>query len=338
MARALRLCPGCVRVDARHERYAEVSRQVFAIFRRFTPLVEAVSIDEAYLDLTGTSRLFGEAAGVARRIRRAVRDEIHLTCSVGVAANRLVAKVASEFKKPDGLTVVEPGREAEFLAPLPVEKLPGVGPKSAEELHELGVGTLGELARYPADALEERFGKWGPDLSSRARGEDETPVGPGGGQKSISSETTLRDFTDDPDEIERIILELSDEVARRARSDALQGRTVTLKLRDDRFKTRTRAQTLERPTDLAAEIARAARALFGAAHLAKGRKVRLLGVALSKLRPLGSGQSELFTDEARERQRRAEKAVDEIRERLGEGSVTRGRLLRGEPDRGDDAG
>ncbi|MHC4505224.1 MAG: DNA polymerase IV, partial [Planctomycetota bacterium] len=318
MATALRLCPEAVRVGARHGRYSEVSRAVFEILRRFTPLVEPVSVDEAYLDVTGSGRLLGDAGKIARRIKRAVAGEVGLTCSIGVATTKLVAKIASDFNKPDGLTVVEPGHEADFLAPMELRKLPGVGPKTAESLLEMGVRTLGELARYPADVLEERFGSIGPDLAARARGEDDSAVA-GGGEpaKQISSETTLKDFTDDLNEIDRILLGLAEEVARRAREADLQSRTVTLKLRDDKFRTRTRAETLKRPTDMAREIAAAARALYRKNRPAKGRKVRLLGVALSKLAPAGSGQAELFVDESRERQRRAEKTVDAIRKAMG---------------------
>jgi len=345
MATALRLCPDAVRVGARHGRYSEVSRAVFAILRRSTPLVEPVSVDEAYLDVTGSGRLLGDAENIARRIKRAVAGEIGraryrarlpvrrtnapgLTCSIGVATTKLVAKIASDFNKPNGLTVVEPGREAEFLAPMGIRKLPGVGPKTAESLRGMGVRTLGELALYPAEVLEEHFGSVGPGLAARARGEDDSAVA-GGGEpaKQISSETTLKDFTDDIDEIDRILLGLAEEVARRAREAETQGRTGTLQLRDDRFRTRTRAETLKRPTDMAREIAAAARSLYRKNRPAKGRKVRMLGVALSKLAPAGSGQVELLVDEARERQRRAEKAVDAIRKAMGKDAVKRGRLL-----------
>ncbi len=349
MATALRLCPEAVRVGARHNRYAEVSRTVFEILRRFTPLVEPVSVDEAYLDVTGSGRLLGDAGKIARRIKCTVAEEIGraryrarlpvrrtnapgLTCSIGVATTKLVAKIASDFDKPNGLTVVEPGQEADFLAPMDIRKLPGVGPKTAKSLLAMGVRTLGELARYPADVLEERFGSVGPDLAARARGEDDSAVA-GGGEpaKQISSETTLKDFTDDLDEIDRILLDLAEKVARRAREAETEGRTVTLKLRDDKFRTRTRAETLKQPTDMAREIAAAARSLYRKNRPAKGRKVRLLGVALSKLAPAGSGQAELFVDEARERQRRAEKAVDAIRKAMGKDAVKRGRFLDARP-------
>ena len=333
MARALALCPHCVRVPARHGRYVDVSKRVLGILRRFTPAVEQVSIDEAYLDVTGSARLFGDAEGIARRIKRAVRPELGLTASVGVATNRLVAKVASDLEKPDGLVTVAPGTEAGFLAPMRIEKLPGIGPSTAKALHELGVATLGELATYPAAALEERFGVTGAHFVARARGEDETPIGGGPegkapARKSISAETTFAEFTADKDEIERELLSLSERVAGRARSAQVEGRTVTLKLRDDLFATRTRAETLPRATNLGREVFEAARALYAARPVGAGRKVRLLGVALSKLEEPGGGQLDLLVDESREREKRLESVVDEIRDKLGDDAVVRGRLVK----------
>ena len=333
MARALKLCAHCVRVPARHKRYEEVSDEVLRILLRFTPAVERVSVDEAYLDVTGSARLFGDAEEIARAIKRAVREELGLTASVGVATNRLVAKVASDLEKPDGLVVVRPGDEAGFLAPMPIEHLPGIGPKTAEALRELGVATLRELAEYPVAALEERLGVTGPQLRSRARGEDDAPVGVESGgreaaRKSISSEETLREFTDDVDEIERRLLRLCEDVTWEARGKSVEGRTVTLKLRDDLFNTSTRAETLPRPTNLAREVFETARRLYAARPVGAGRKVRLLGVALSKLTPSGVGQVELLTDETREREKRLESAVDEIREKMGEDAVLRARLVR----------
>ncbi len=332
MATALGACPDIVRVPARHERYREVSKEVFRVLERFTPLVEPVSVDEAYLDVTGSRALHGDARAIAAAIKRAIREELGLSCSVGVATTKLVAKVASDFEKPGGLTFVEPGREAQFLAPLAALKLPGIGPKTAEALHGIGVRTLGRLARASPEALGSIVGPHGAELIARARGQDLSPVVPAcerEAAKQISSETTLGEFTDDLDEVDRILLGLAEEVARRAREGGLEGRTVTLKLRDDRFRTRSRAETLAIATDIAREIADVARALYRAGPVGRGRKVRLLGVALSKLAPAGSGQATLFVDESRERVRRAEKAMDEIRSALGRGAVKRGRLLLG---------
>jgi DNA polymerase-4 len=334
MATALRLCPNIVRVPGRHERYAEVSKEVFRILGHFTPLVEPVSVDEAYLDVTGSARLHGDARDVAVAIKRAINEELGLVCSVGVATTKLVAKVASDHQKPDGLTVVEPGGEAAFFAPLPIEKLPGIGPKTAGTLHEMGVRTLGRLGSFPPEALEGAFGSHGSGLAARARGEDASPVVPtdrSDAAKQISAETTLGKFTADLDEVDRILLGLAEKVGRRARKSDVEGRTVTLKLRDDLFRTRTRAETLSSPTDIALEIAKVARALYRARPVGHERRVRLLGVSLSKLVPAGSGQTELFKDESRERVRRAEKVMDEIRNALGSDAVKRGRLLDKKP-------
>jgi len=313
---------------------------VLGILHRYTPLVEQVSVDEACLDVTGSARLFGDAREIAVSIKKAVRDELGLTASIGVAANRLVAKIASDLEKPDGLVAVRPGAEAKFLAPLPVEKLPGVGPRTAEELRRLGVRILGELAAHPAEFLAARFGTLGPSLRTRALGEDATPVTDiskrgQAAQKSVSAEITLRDFTDDPEEVDRRLLELSEEVAARAREEGIECRTITLKLRDDRFATRTRAETLPRATNLTREVFETARGLYRASPVARGRKVRLLGVALSKFSACGAGQMELLVDGSREREKRVEKAVDDIRGKMGGDAVVRG-LLMDRPRRGQE--
>jgi DNA polymerase-4 len=331
MVRAMQLCPGLIRVPGRHGRYGSVSKLVFGILGRYTGRVEPVSIDEAYMDVTGSIRLFGTPPEIARAVKDAVRDELRLTCSVGVATNRLVSKIASDLQKPDGLVVVEPGTEAQRLAPLPIERLPGIGPKTARTLHEMCVRTLGELAAFPVDALEERFGDGGRCLAARARGDDEAPIGPRERAKSISSETTLERFTDSVVEIDRILIGLADQVARRVRRSRMHGRCVTLKLRDDMFKTRTRSRTLDAPTDIAGEIAKIARELYADSPVGPGRTARLLGVALSELTSTETGQSELFIDHDREKKRRAERAMDEIRDALGSDAMTRGVLL----DEGD---
>jgi DNA polymerase-4 len=327
MARALTLCPGCIRVGARHGRYTEVSRRVFAILGRFTSCIEPVSVDEAYLDVAGSTRLFGDVPTIARSIKEAVRSELGLTCSVGVATNRLVAKIASDLHKPDGLVIVEPGREAETLAPLAVEKLPGVGPKTAESLHAMGVHVLGRLAAYPAAALAERFGTQGPELARRAAGCASSVVGSSEGAKSISAETTLEHFLSSLDDVDWILLGLCDDVAARARRSGLQARRITIKIRDDQFTTKTRARTLDDATDMAREVAEIARALYRASPVGEGRAVRLLGVALSDFRPAESEQMELFVDHERERKRQAERVVDQIRSELGRDVLKRGRML-----------
>ena len=231
------------------EKYAAVSKEVMAILRRFTTAVEPISIDEAFLDVTRSRRAFGDGETIARALKDAIRKETGLTASVGVASSKLVAKVASDMRKPDGLVVVPPGKEAAFLAPLPVRRLWGVGPKMEEELAKLGVATIGDLARLPAERLERRFGTHGHDLLKLARGEDDRAVlAESSEAKSMGAEHTFDQDTADPARLRATLRDLADTVARRLRAHDLEGRTITLKYRDETFRTVTRASTRDRPT------------------------------------------------------------------------------------------
>ena len=212
---AAALCPHGIFVPVNGRRYQAESRRVMAILRRFTPLVEPVSIDEAFLDVTGTEALWGPGETVARMIRQAIVDETQLTISVGVATTKLVAKIASDLRKPDGLVVVAPGTEATFLAPLPIARLWGVGPQMGAALREYGVATLGDLAALPVDLLVRRFGKHGATLHERALGVDDDPVADSGAAKSISHEHTFEVDTNDADVLERTLLGMADGVAGR---------------------------------------------------------------------------------------------------------------------------
>jgi nucleotidyltransferase/DNA polymerase involved in DNA repair len=324
ISQAYRLCPHGIYVYPDMEKYASVSEEVMAILRRYTDLVEPVSIDEAFLDVTGSARAFGEGVGVAEQIKEAIRREIALTASVGVASSKLVAKVASDMRKPDGLVVVPAGAEAAFLASLPVRRLWGVGPKMEEQLAKLGVVTIGDLAALPPDKLERRLGTHGHDLLRLAKGEDERPViGDPGEAKSLGQEHTYDRDTADPLRLRATLLELADGVARRLRRHRLRARTVTLKYRDETFRTLTRAHTLKRPTDASNEVFAVAFALFERVHDA--RPVRLLGIYTSGFGE-DSRQLELFAPEAT-----ARSAADEIRDavaqRFGPGAITRASLL-----------
>jgi DNA polymerase-4 len=321
---AAALCRDAVFVPVDGRKYASVSRQVMAVLRRYTPLVEPISIDEAFLDVAGSEALFGSPVDIARTIRADIRGELELTASVGVATSKLVAKVASDLRKPDGLVVVEPGDEAGFLAPLPIARLWGVGERTAAALADYGVRTIGDLAALPEDLLVRRFGKQGAALAARARGIDPSPVAGGEAAQSVSHEHTFDVDTSDTDELERTLLGLSEGVASRLRAGGVRARTVAVKVRDSSFVTVSRQRTLSPPTDQTEVIFRAALEL--ARPQMRGIKVRLLGVAASHL---DEGQQLALFDEADDRRRRATRAADEIRRRFGSRAIRRARLLEG---------
>ena len=319
-----RLCPQAVFLPVDGRKYQAEGRRVMAILRRFTPLVQPVSIDEAFLDVTASRALFGDGEAIARAIKAAVRDEVGLTVSVGVAATKLVAKVASDLRKPDGLVVVPPGGEAAFLAPLPIARLWGVGEKTAAALAEYGVVTIGHLAALPPEVLVGRLGKHGAALVDRARGIDPDPVATGEPAKSIGHEHTFDRDTADREAIEGTLLGLADGVAGRLRSAGLRAGTVTLKLRDARFATITRQATLEAPTDLTEPIFETSLALLR--RELRGQRIRLIGVTASNLRD--PEQLGLFDTTGDPRRRAAAEALDAIRRKYGSRAVTRARLVR----------
>ncbi len=322
------LCPDGIFLPVDGRRYQAVSREVMTVLRRFSPLVEPISIDEAFLDVTGSRALFGDGPAIAATIRAAIREEIGLTASVGVATNKLVAKIASDLRKPDGLVVVQPGEEGGFLEPLPIGRLWGVGEKTAAALAEFGVTTIGELARLPEELLVRRFGRHGASLASRARGVDRDPVGDGAPAKSIGHEHTFDVDTSDPEVIERTLLAMADGVGSRLRSAGLKATTVQVKIRDSTFRTITRQRTLAPATDLTDPIWRAALEL--ARPEVRGLRVRLLGVSVSHLgerQQLGLFEDDAGAGPGGERTRRATEAADAIRRRYGDRAVTRARLL-----------
>ena len=284
MARALALCPQAIVLPARHKLYREYSRRVMAILHQTSPLVEQISIDEAYLDLTDQIAAWNDAVEIARRLQARVKDQVGLSASLGVATNKLVAKVASDRDKPGGLTVVRPGEEAAFLAPLPARVLWGVGPVTAQRLAEMGVETVGALARLPEQELCARFGKHGAEMAQRARGTDERPVVTEHERKSVSQERTFAHDLHEPDALRRELWQLSQGVAQRLKRAEMAAGTVAIKLRYADFTTLTRQMSLAVPTDDEQAIYRAARTLLRRAWQ-RGRPVRLLGVAGRDLSP-----------------------------------------------------
>jgi len=321
---AKRLCPDCVFVPVDGAKYARVSREVMAILRRFTPLVEPISIDEAFMDVTGSQALFGDGTAIGRQIKAAIRDELELTASVGVASTKLVAKIGSDLRKPDGLVVVEPGDEAAFLAPLPISRLWGVGPSTAAALRDFGVATIGDLAAMDRAALVRRFGQHGAALVDRAYGRDVDPVSDPDAAKSVGHEHTFDEDTSDPEVLERTLLAMAEGVSARLRDAGVRATTVTVKVRDSSFATVTRQRRLVEPTDLTDPIWRAAVEL--ARPELRGKKIRLVGVTASGLGE--KDQLAMFDGLSEDRRRLVVRAADELRHRFGTRAVTRARLIR----------
>ena len=319
---AERLCPEGIWVSGRGSLYREVSREVFAIVERHAPIVERVSIDEAYLELTPVTRSLEEGAAIARTIRDEIRAEQKLTASAGIGPNRFCAKVSSDLDKPDGQVLLSLDRVPEILWPLSVRVIPGCGPKLAEKLKRMRVETVGQLASLQDRDLRQRFGNaTGRWLYQRARGLDDTPVAREHERKSISEERTYRkDLTTD-DEVRRELRARAEGVARDCRRKGVVAKTVTLKVRDNEYRTVTRSHTLEEPTDLAQEIYDAAWKLFSERVRFGGRGIRLLGAGVENLVPLSKVPPLLFPDEERERARRTAKLADELELRFGRGTL-----------------
>jgi DNA polymerase-4 len=329
MMTALRLCPDAVVVSPQHGRYSEVSKQVFDIFRRYTPLVEGLSLDEAFLDVTESGSLFGDGEAIAQQIRRDIDDELQLTASVGVAACKFVAKIASDLDKPDGLTVV-PTAVSEFLAPLPIERMWGAGPRAVARLRQLGLTTLGDLAAASNASLRDVFGNRGEYVRVLARGEDDRPVVPGRAAKSIGSEETFEEDLHTRAELERAILDHSTQVARRLVVSGLWARSVQLKAKYADFKLVTRQKQFSEPVADTNTIYAAACELIDA--LPQRRQgIRLVGVQGGDL-TTSAGQMSLF-DVAGERRPSLDSIAATIDERYGIRTLTRAALLEARPAR-----
>jgi len=328
ISRAYRLCPKAIYVRPRMTRYAEMSDRIFAILRDYTDVVEPLSIDEAFLDVTASQRLFGPAEAIGQTLKARIRSELGLVASIGLAPNKFLAKVASDLGKPDGFVVVALGKERAFLDPLPISRLWGVGPKTEARLQRLGLQTIGRIAQTPVETLEAMLGGAGRDLWELANGMDDREVVPEQEAKSIGAETTFEKDTDDREEIRRTILELSDRVGRRLRREGYLAGGVTLKFRDHLFRTLTRAAILDHPTDVGDDLFREAWKLLQRVSWT-GKRVRLLGVTATRLlaaaEPPG-GQMPLFQPAADPRRQLA-RTVDAIQERFGADAIARATLL-----------
>ena len=326
MSRAVRLCPGLIIVAGRHRLYGEVSREVMARLRAITPAMEQISIDEAFLDITEFERAPEE---LARRLQAEIRDQLGLPCSIGIASNKLVAKIATEVGKksgpkgapPFGLTIVPPGQEAAFLAPLPADMLWGVGPKTSARLQQLGMNTIGDIANWPESELATLFGENGRDLARHARGQDRRLIVTEHETKSVSQETTFaRDVRDDKT-LEETLQEQASEVARNLRRSNLAGMTVKLKIRWPDFTTLTRQTTLAQPTDRAEEISRTAIELMRRVRKS-GQPVRLIGVGVSGL---GEPVRQLsLWDTQSDKSRQLDAAIKQLRKKFGDEVIRHG--------------
>ncbi len=324
ISRAYRLCRDAVYLPVDMDKYAAVSRQIMALLAEWTPLLEPVSIDEAFLDVTASRALRGDGPTIARDIKTRIRAEVALTASVGVAPNKFLAKVASDLEKPDGLVVVEPGGEAAFLAPLPIGRLWGVGRVTGTELESLGILTIGQLASLPPATLVARFGEsHGPALAELARGVDDRPVEPFGTPKSMGAEETFGTDHLDVERLRATVRAQAERVARELRADGYAGRVVTLKIRFADFSTYTRAHTGE-PTQDGLRIYQEACALLDRVRLSQ--PVRLIGVSVSGLGAAGQGQLALFGPDAA-RQERLGRALDRLAKRFGGDAVQPASLL-----------
>ena len=325
-----RRCPNGVFLPVDGKAYSECSAKAREILSQFSPRMDPASIDEAYLDVTGSIRLFGGLEKLLARIKGDIRDELGITVSIGCAPNRLVAKMASDWDKPDGLSIVRPDELPERLFELPVGDIPGVGEVTEKKLSQMGVHTIGQLAKVPPTLLERHFGKHGTYLHRAAHGRDEGAVPyyePGDDdRKQISREETLAQDTRDIEVLEQRLLALTEEVARRLRGRGQRARTVTLKVKLSNFKLFTRSETLQAPTELEDDIFTVARELLGRVRFG-AQQARLIGVGVSNLTDgSGPGQLSLFSD-ADERRSELARARDEIAERFGKGAITRARLV-----------
>lgn len=328
MAQALRLCPHAIVLPVRGRRYRQISEQVFAIFDRYSPIVEPLSIDEAFLDITGCQRALGPPEQIARRIKQDIREQVGLTASVGAAPNKFLAKLASDLRKPDGLVVLEESNFQATIDPLPVRKLWGVGPAVEKQLLRLNIRTIGQLRRVAPDLLRRTLGDSAEHYQALSRGQDDRPVVPDSQAKSIGQEQTFAADVDELPELRRLLLEQVQEVARRLRRQELQARTLTLKLRYGDFTTLSRSHTLGEPADNTDALWSIANSLLERWASQEFRPLRLLGVSVSHLTPRHGRQLNLFANPQQDKHNRIDKALDSIADRFGSSAIGRGLSIR----------
>jgi DNA polymerase-4 len=326
MTTARRLCPQAVVLPVRMKHYAQISRQIREIFFAFTPLVEPLSLDEAFLDVRGCEGLFGPAVTIARQIKERIKSDTGLTPSVGVAPNKYLAKLASDVSKPDGFIVLPADQVAAFVEPLPVSRIWGVGARGERRLRALGIHTMGQLAALPQQVLIDHFGEHGRHVWQLARGQDDRTVVPDRDAKSISTETTFSRDVGNRQALRTWLLGMVDHVAARLRQEGLHARTLEVKIRSTDFRTWTRSQTLAEATNLTEVLWQAAAELFERSLSREMLPVRLLGVGASRLAREGTVQGQLFEADLRRRQTVLDQAIDAIRGRFGAAAIKRASL------------
>jgi DNA polymerase IV len=324
-AQALRRCPHAIVLPVRMARYAELSQQIHAIFERFTPLVEPLSLDEAFLDVTASTNLFGPAEKIGRDIKQQIKDRTQLTASVGIAPNKFLAKLASDLEKPDGFVVITEQTAQQILDPLPVGRIWGVGRVAQETLHAHGIHTIADLRRTTVDELRAVAGNSAAGLLRLAQGRDDSPVESDRQARSLSSEQTFASDVKDPAVLLGVLLEQVERVAQRLRHRNLHAKTITLKLRYGDFRTLTRSATLAEPTNLTQPLWEIAEKTFGKWHKRSGGPLRLLGFAATNLTDDQAEQKTLFPDPEADKLKRLDKTVDAIRDRYGNHALHRGK-------------
>ncbi len=324
MSQALRLCPHAIVLPVRMERYVEVSRQINNIFHNYTPVVEPLSLDEAFLDVTGSLALFGTAEQIGRMIKSEIKDQIGLTASVGVAPNKFLAKLASDLDKPDGFVTITEQNKQSILDPLPIGKIWGIGKVTAGSLNQIGIHTVRQLRTAPHDQLVTVLGSQTDAILELARGIDHRPVESHSETKSLSTEETFATDIDDYDHLKSILTHQVEEVSQRIRAEGFQCRTITIKFRYENFRTITRSVTLDQPTHITSVLLQAALNILNQWRQRSPGALRLLGFGASNLSPAGTGQQWLFADPEAEKQKKLDTAFDQIREKYGNDSIRRG--------------
>lgn len=326
ISKAYRLCPQAIFVRGRMKRYAELSRQIMGILKNYSPVIELISIDEAFVDITGSLKIYGTPLKLAKSVKAEILQKTGLCASVGLAPNKFIAKIASDLDKPDGLTICQQNMEKSFLAPLAIRKLWGVGARTEASLQKLGIKTIGDIANTDVKTLTEKLGVWGFSLWKLANGIDNRRVGSGHRRKSISEERTYYEDEADYAEVEKTLFKIADDLSRTMRRKGLKGRTVSLKLRLEGFETFTRSRTLTNYVYDADSLRAIAIDLFRKFPI-QDRKVRLVGISVAQLNTVGGEQLQLFDDVPIKNQQ-LEKLLDELKQKFGEKTITRGIFLK----------